>query len=176
MQRFKYFLCKKRILCLFLIRGDYDMKGKRAQAAMEFLMTYGWAILIILVAIAALAYFGVLNPTRYVADICTLPVPMACRDFSVSESNGLQIVFVNGDAEEITITQIEATAEGYECDSGAITETVASGESVILTVDADDCSMSATQDKVKTPLKISYTAKSGLDKVITGEIYSKIAE
>jgi hypothetical protein len=153
------------------------MKGKRAQAAMEFLMTYGWAILIILVAIAALAYFGVLNPTRYVADICTLPVPMACRDFSVSESNGLQIVFVNGDAEEITITQIEATAEGYECDSGVITETVASGESVILEVAPGLCtSLSATQDKVKTPLKVSYTAKSGLDKVITGEIYSKIAE
>lgn len=156
------------------------MKGKRAQAAMEFLMTYGWAILIILVAIAALAYFGVLNPTRYVADICTLPVPMACRDFSVSETNGLQIVFVNGDAEEIDITRIEATAEGYKCDSDVLTGddivSVASGESVILTVDAGDCSMSATQDKVKTPLKISYTAKSGLQKVITGEIYSKIAE
>ncbi len=102
---------------------------------------------------------------------------MACRDFSVSGSNGLQIVFVNGDAEEITITRIEATAEGYECDSGAITETVASGQSVILKVAPNLCSsLSATQDKVKTPLKVSYTAKSGLDKVITGEIYSKIAE
>lgn len=28
---------------------------------MEFLMTYGWAILVILVAIGALAYFGVLK-------------------------------------------------------------------------------------------------------------------
>jgi len=30
---------------------------KKSQAAMEFLMTYGWAILVVLVAIGALAYF-----------------------------------------------------------------------------------------------------------------------
>ena len=35
---------------------------KKSQAAMEFLMTYGWAILVVLVAIGALAYFGVLSP------------------------------------------------------------------------------------------------------------------
>ena len=30
---------------------------RKSQAAMEFLMTYGWAILVVLVAIGALAYF-----------------------------------------------------------------------------------------------------------------------
>jgi hypothetical protein len=35
---------------------------KKGQAAMEFLMTYGWAILVVLAAIGALAYFGVLSP------------------------------------------------------------------------------------------------------------------
>jgi len=39
--------------------------GKRAQAAMEFLMTYGWAILVVLVAIGALAYVGVLSPEKF---------------------------------------------------------------------------------------------------------------
>ena len=34
---------------------------KKSQQAMEFLMTYGWAIIVVLVAIGALAYFGVLN-------------------------------------------------------------------------------------------------------------------
>ena len=34
-------------------------KNNRAQAALEFLMTYGWAILVVLVSIGALAYFGV---------------------------------------------------------------------------------------------------------------------
>jgi len=41
---------------------------KKSQAAMEFLMTYGWAILVVLVAIAALAYFGVLSPEKFLPD------------------------------------------------------------------------------------------------------------
>ncbi len=35
----------------------------------EFLMTYGWAILVVVAAIAALAYFGVLNPNDTQDDI-----------------------------------------------------------------------------------------------------------
>ncbi len=37
------------------------MMSKKGQAAMEFLMTYGWAILIAIVAIAALIAFGVFS-------------------------------------------------------------------------------------------------------------------
>lgn len=37
--------------------------SRKGQAAMEFLMTYGWAILIAIIAIAALIAFGVLNPS-----------------------------------------------------------------------------------------------------------------
>ena len=47
------------------------MFRKKGQAAMEFLMTYGWAILVVLVAIGALAYFGVLSPDRFLPERCT---------------------------------------------------------------------------------------------------------
>lgn len=40
------------------------MKNKKGQAAMEFLMTYGWAILTGLIAIGVLAYFGVFSPIQ----------------------------------------------------------------------------------------------------------------
>jgi hypothetical protein len=43
---------------------------KKGQEAMEFLMTYGWAILVVIAAIAALAYFGVLDPSRLLPDDC----------------------------------------------------------------------------------------------------------
>jgi hypothetical protein len=43
------------------------MKTK-SQAAMEFLMTYGWALLVVLIVIAALVFFGLLNPDRYTPD------------------------------------------------------------------------------------------------------------
>lgn len=41
---------------------------KRGQAAMEWLETYGWAILVVLAAIGALAYFGVLTPKGFATD------------------------------------------------------------------------------------------------------------
>ena len=40
------------------------MPLKKSQAALEFIMTYGWAILAVIIAIAALSYFGVLKPDR----------------------------------------------------------------------------------------------------------------
>ncbi|MCL5680348.1 MAG: hypothetical protein M1465_03355 [Candidatus Marsarchaeota archaeon] len=38
------------------------MENKKAQSAMEYLMTYGWAILIIAIVLAALYSLGVFNP------------------------------------------------------------------------------------------------------------------
>jgi hypothetical protein len=37
---------------------------KKGQGAMEFLMTYGWAIIVVIAAIIALAYFGLIDPGR----------------------------------------------------------------------------------------------------------------
>lgn len=44
---------------------------KKGQGAMEFLMTYGWAILVVLIAIGCLWYFGVLNPDSFKLCSCS---------------------------------------------------------------------------------------------------------
>ena len=36
---------------------------KKGQVAMEFLMTYGWAIIIILISLATLGYLGIFKGT-----------------------------------------------------------------------------------------------------------------
>ena len=45
------------------------MLKKKAQAALEYLMTYGWAILVIVIVIAALYALGIFTPKASVA--CT---------------------------------------------------------------------------------------------------------
>ena len=60
------------------------MMNKKAQAALEFIMTYGWAILVVLVAVGALAYFGVLSPDRFLPSKCTLSAGLACVDHKVA--------------------------------------------------------------------------------------------
>ena len=57
--------------------------AKRGQAAMEFLMTYGWAILAAIIAIAALAYFGVFSPGMSSIDPNKKFVILATLNFDV---------------------------------------------------------------------------------------------
>src|SRR3989338_6386745 len=57
--------------------------NRKAQAAMEFLMTYGWAILVVLVVIGALAYFGVLNPETLLPERCELQQGLYCKDHQI---------------------------------------------------------------------------------------------
>ena len=52
-------------------------KRPRLQSAMEYLMTYGWSILIIAVVLAALFSLGVFNPSNFAP---TVP-PGSCRVF-----------------------------------------------------------------------------------------------
>ncbi len=56
---------------------------KKAQGALEFLMTYGWAFLVILIMIGALAYFGVLSPTKFLPERCTLGSQFLCKDYLI---------------------------------------------------------------------------------------------
>ena len=72
------------------------MFNKKSQAALEFIMTYGWAILVVLVAIGALAYFGVLSPDRFLPAKCTLQSGIACLDHKVTLPNSPSCVTENG--------------------------------------------------------------------------------
>ena len=50
-------------------------------------MTYGWAILVVLVAISALAYFGVLDMNKWLPATCDLPTGLSCLDHKVEYDN-----------------------------------------------------------------------------------------
>ena len=81
--------------------------GKKGQAAMEFLMTYGWALLVVLVAIGALAFFGVLNPGQFLPDQCTFFAGVSCLNYIADDSdNALTFTVQNGLGYSMTTTTI----------------------------------------------------------------------
>jgi len=94
---------------------------KKAQGALEFLMTYGWAFLVILIMIGALAYFGVLSPTKFLPERCTFGSQFLCKDYVVEydgvastvdvtvklQNNLGQAIYVNN-----TVTNV-TSAEGF---------------------------------------------------------------
>jgi len=62
-----------------------DRKGRKGQAAMEYLMTYGWAILVIVIVLAVLAYF--LPKLTKTPEVCQFTQP----GFGCSENPALVI-------------------------------------------------------------------------------------
>ncbi len=154
---------------------------KRGQAAMEFLMTYGWAILAAIIAIAVLAYFGVFNPGRYTTETCAVSAPFVCDDNSAATvANGISLVLRNGGDEDYNIKTIKVTncdTTGEDFTDGAPPETangilVASGTSGTLTV---GCTSALTLDaSFRGNIEVIYRKVGGTrDLISTGSIVRK---
>ncbi len=58
----------------------------KAQAATEFLMTYGWALLLIFIAMGALYYMGIFEPA--VAEKCIPKSPFGACSLKITEGSG----------------------------------------------------------------------------------------
>ncbi|MGC8851253.1 MAG: hypothetical protein ACP5O3_03450 [Candidatus Micrarchaeia archaeon] len=82
------------------------MKSRKGQSALEYLVTYGWAILVIVIIAAVLWYFGVFNPNKWTVDKqCGGFSGLQCIDYTASESAGTaSIVLGNGVGRSINIT------------------------------------------------------------------------
>lgn len=143
-------------------------KPKRAQAAMEFLMTYGWAILVVLAAIGALAYFGVLSPGKFVPESCMLPSTsgLACLDFSVTETEAHLFVMNSGGRDLIlnNITIGDCTEE--------LDVSFTDGTQQLINV---SCDFGSAGEKSKKDLVLTYTVQeSGFTKTASGSLTAQI--
>lgn len=143
------------------------MKYKKAQAAMEFLMTYGWAILVVLAAIGALAYFGVLSPDRFLPEKCILVPGMACVDFKIT-SDGIDLIVLNSLGRDIEVTGISAG----NC-SQSFNQTLENGDESEFALSG--CNNGEIGEKFKEDLIVEYINKvSGFSKTIRGSISGKV--
>jgi hypothetical protein len=78
---------------------------RKGQAAMEVLMTYGWAILVVLAAIGALAYFGVLDVNNILPERTVSQAPLPNIDNAVVSATGnVSVVLTNNVGSTINIT------------------------------------------------------------------------
>lgn len=81
---------------------------RKGQAAVEFLMTYGWAILAAVIAIGVLAYFGVFSPGKYVTDSAIVTAPFYVNAQNINAS-GINIELRNNGGENLNVTTIVIT-------------------------------------------------------------------
>lgn len=158
---------------------------KRAQAALEFLTTYGWAFLVILIMISALAYFGILNPSRLLPDRCTFGTEFDCQDYLISKTNNeLLLRLRNNVGQTISVTELNATSEtatSVRCEGSDIDILQSWGASQVKDINITcinyDESGFIQGDKGKINIKLTYyTVKSGPAYLhdVHGDVYATI--
>lgn len=102
------------------------LKKRKAQAASEFLATYGWAILIVMAALTVIVWFGFLKPERYFPDSCLLIIGVSCEDFKVDGVNDVIAISVrNSGAEKFSRFEIVIGDEDSDfCEGDAMGDTI----------------------------------------------------
>mgnify|MGYP001470160942 CR=1 FL=1 len=142
---------------------------KKAQAAMEFLMTYGWTILVVIIAGAALVYFDILNPAKFLPDKCQIS-GFTCEDFRVNSADAT-IYISNNIGDDIDITSVSiGTSENNNSIS------LQMGKSQQIDINISGMGVSAG-DRFKETIKIKYsTRSSGIAHTNIGELIAIVEE
>ena len=131
--------------------------NRQGQAAMEFLATYSWAILAVLIAILALATFGFLNPSRFISGQCLLEPGIACVDFTV-ETERIVLVLQNGIGERITLHQVDAFKNnGNGCSNGNDVALEPQSKAIIPLI---GCNNGNAKEKYIGNLNVTYSKES----------------
>ncbi|MEK6943756.1 MAG: carbohydrate binding domain-containing protein [Nanoarchaeota archaeon] len=157
-----------------------DISLKKGQAALEFLVTYGWAFLIILIAIGALAYFGILSPKNLLPSRCSFGSEFGCKDYLMSV-NGIDLMLTNNAGEPIIIDSVNlsaGTTQLSDCTSSAIGAVWKSGAAKNIVISCGFTGEGLMRDsKEKIDIKLTYhkaSSSSSFSKLVEGSVYTTI--
>lgn len=174
------------------------MINKKAQGALEFLMTYGWAFLVILIMIGALAYFGVLSPTKFLPERCTFGTQFLCKDYLLSYNSGAPAVTLrlqNNLGQVIFVTSVDATSqEGFggctatslvdstgnsalDTSGDGSVESISDGEYMDVVLDCTDTGGMTEGSKYKVQVNLVYyaaTSSSSFSHTVQGEVFANV--
>ena len=112
-------------------------KSSKGQAAVEYLMTYGWAILVLVIILMSIVSTGVLSPSYLVSEECNLGPNLPCnfQVFSDGANTKLLMNVTNGFGYTIKLTKFDITLpeenKNFIISSGVPTK-IESGSNIII--------------------------------------------
>ncbi len=148
----------------------------KAQTAMEYLMTYGWAILIVIIVGAALYALGIFNPATYTQSTATgfqgFQVPTGGWQFT--NGGQLTVQLKNLAGSNVNITSVQATYAGQAVTNATASNTFAPGDTY--TVIVNGLSTSSSGSAYSIPVTISYTnVDTGLTFTSSGTVTGTVS-
>ncbi len=138
---------------------------KKAQSAMEYLMTYGWAILIVIIVAAALFALGVFNPATYTQQTAIgfqgFQIPSGGWQFTSGGQLTLQLKNMVG--APVNITNIQATYSGFTATNANSSGTITPGSAYTYIISGLPTSAAGSSYSIEAV--ITYT---NLDTALSG--------
>lgn len=174
---------------------------KKGQGALEFLMTYGWAFLVILIMVGALAYFGVLNPSKFLPERCTFGAQVLCKDYLIDgAAQQVRVVLQNNVGQPIKLTDATniSNVDGFDCPTVGVFESdgttpiamdqlgtpavdegasIADGATFIVAGNGCDGGGITEGTKYKTDVKLDYfvaSSDANFAHTLTGELFTNV--
>ncbi len=153
----------------------------RGQAALEFLTTYGWAILIILVMIGTISYFGVLNPSKLLPSKCTVGSELTCVDYRIDSTAGQVSLILQQDVGQTIYLQRITCSYGNDTSAPVDLKGAAWSPKDQMPIDCfspakgNKYFAGLSGQKVKVLFDVVYkNSQAGFDHLVSGEVYTGV--
>lgn len=85
---------------------------RRLQSAIEYITIYGWAILILAIALAVIFYLNLFNSNSYVSTQCVLSQGFACQNVYLAGNGLLTLQLLQSTSDPVNITGIGCNQNG----------------------------------------------------------------
>ena len=142
---------------------------KQGQSALEFLMTYGWALLALFVAVGIILWSNIATPERFFPEECTLIPSVECITSKVTTGD-ITFVVRSGYPEKLEQFQIQIISD---TGCNGVAANVSSGllvgeeEKLILSCGADPVS---AQRRYTATLNITYAGAANISRNAYGKL------
>jgi hypothetical protein len=151
-------------------------RTKRGQAAIEFLVTYGWAIMAAILVIGALSYFGMTNPATSLPDKCIFSNAFECYDYKLNTTT-LSLQLINTQGESVYgVPNISASiSDGVACIVAGNTAILEPEGKMNITCNNLPDAPYDTKEKIKLKIIVNYSITPlGYTHVSLGELYTTV--
>ena len=128
---------------------DVKKQHKKGQSAIEYLMTYGWAMLVLVLIVGLLFSTGIFSPNYLISEECNLGPKLPCSHFLYNDGKNLRLLVnvTNGFEYKIKIKSVSVSFDKGNMSVKISNDNPLSGDSA--QIDAMLAGYNAAKDSTK---------------------------
>jgi hypothetical protein len=150
------------------------MVFRKGQAALDFLMTYGWAIALVVIIAAVLFSMGLFDTSNFVGNKATGFSGVAVKDWSYTSGGAFSVLFSNQVGQPVIISGVTVSV------GGATPVTLSGNTSTTVQVGSNSGSFNATLppgaagNGYTASVVVNYQTPSGFNYTSAGSLTGKM--